>query len=622
MYRGYIPTKNKKPLLKFKDAPLLTLEEVSKYDEYAGVLAKDTILIDIDNQKDSEKMMHLVEDLGLICRVVQTSRGKHFYFKNSDVNSCYTGVNLACGLKADIKVGVKNSYAVVKYKDEVRPIIYDKLEDEEYNVVPFYLKPVKCDIDFSSMSEGDGRNQTLFNYILKLQSCLFSQEQIIATIKLLNNYVLDEQLSENEINTILRPDAFSKPTFYSDKTFLFDKFSKYLKDSANIISLNDNLFIYKDGIYKNGDIYIEQEMIKNIELLTQAKRKEVLSYLRLIVEEKELADARYIAFNNGIYDIVDDVMLPFSPDFIITNKIPFDYVPDSYHKLTDDTLNKLSCEDKEIRALLEEVIGYCFYRRNELRKSFFSVGGKSTGKSTFIEMLHYMLGNDNVSTLSLDDIGDRFRTADLFGKLANLGDDIEESFSGKISVFKNLVSGSQITVERKGKDPFNIERMYTKFFFSANKMPYFKDKAAIDRLIILPFRATITPNDDDFDPYIKYKLLVPEMAQYLICIGLKGLRNVLKNKGFTKSVLVEQEMKDYEETNNPIIRYLKDKVIDDFVNNTTNDAYLSYCLWAEEEGLRSKLGKSEFTKQVNKTFNLYSSVSRIDGKCIRVFAEN
>jgi len=44
LYRGYIPTKNKKPLLKFKDAPLLTLEEVSKYDEYAGVLAKTLYL--------------------------------------------------------------------------------------------------------------------------------------------------------------------------------------------------------------------------------------------------------------------------------------------------------------------------------------------------------------------------------------------------------------------------------------------------------------------------------------------------------------------------------------------------------------------------------------------------
>ena len=525
------------------------------------------------------------------------------------------------GLKADIKVGVKNSYAIVKYNNEIRPIIYDKFEDEEYDLVPFYLKPVKCDIDFSSMSEGDGRNQALFNYILKLQSNLFNQDQIIATIKLLNKYVLDAPLADSEINTILRPEAFAKPSFYSDKTFLFDKFSKYLKESANIISLNDNLFIYKDGIYVNGDIYIEQEMIKNIELLTQAKRKEVLSYLKLIVEQKELSDARYVAFNNGVYDIVENKMLPFSPEFIITNKIPFDYLPGSYHKLADDTLNKLSCNDKEIRTLLEEVIGYCFYRRNELRKSFFSVGGKSTGKSTFIEMLHYMLGKNNVSTLSLDDLGHPFRTAEVFGKLANLGDDIEEAFTGKISVFKNLVSGSQITVEKKGKDPFNIEQMYTKFFFSANKMPYFKDKAAVDRLIILPFKAHISPSDKDFDPYIKYKLLVPEMAQYLICIGLEGLKRVLRNKRFTHSDLVDQEMEAYEETNNPIIRYLKDRELGDFKNKTTNDAYLSYCLWAEEEGLRSKLGKSEFTKQVNKMFSLTSSVTRLDGKCIRVFVE-
>ena len=46
-------------------------------------------------------------------------------------------------------------------------------EDEEYEEVPKWLTPVKTNVDFLNMEEGDGRNQSLFNYILTLQSSLF-----------------------------------------------------------------------------------------------------------------------------------------------------------------------------------------------------------------------------------------------------------------------------------------------------------------------------------------------------------------------------------------------------------------------------------------------------------------
>ena len=53
---------------------------------------------------------------------------------------------------------------------------------------------------------------------------------------------------------------------------------------------------------------------------------------------------------------------------VITNKIPWDYNPDAYNELADETLDRLACNDPVIRMLLEECIGYCFYRRNELGK--------------------------------------------------------------------------------------------------------------------------------------------------------------------------------------------------------------------------------------------------------------
>lgn len=55
----------------------------------------------------------------------------------------------------------------------------------------------------------------------------------------------------------------------------------------------------------------------------------------------------------------------------------------------------------------------------------------------------------------------RFKTAELFGKLVNLGDDIGKGFIKDSAELKNLATGETLVVERKGKDPFDL-RNYAK----------------------------------------------------------------------------------------------------------------------------------------------------------------
>ena len=631
-FKGYVPTKNKKCTMTFKgksSEELLTYDVVKNYDEFAGILAEDTILIDIDDYDHNGNLKHgvalspillqMVEDNNIICRVYKANRGYHFVFKNKHINKCYTDVNLACGIKADIKVGKVASYEVLKYKGVEREIIYDKFEDEAYDYVPKWLYPVKTNIDFVNMSDGDGRNQTLFNYILTLQSNEFSVNECREVLSLLNKYVLREPLPERELNTIMREEAFQKDSFFSGNTFLFDKFSKYLMSNAYIRKLNNKLHIYKDGIYIDGSLYIEQEMIKNIEHLNSTKRNEVIKYLDLIVPDIEPSDARYIAFNNGIYDIVDNEMLPFSPDYVITNKIPYDYVPGSYHELCDTTLNKLACNDPDVRALLEEVIGYCFYRRNELRKSFISIGDKANGKSTFLELVGRVLGEVNTSALDLNEIGHQFRTAEIFNKLANIGDDIEDEFISNAALFKKVVSGSIITVERKGKDPFKFHP-YTKFLFSANNIPRIKDKtgAVLDRLVIIPFNATFSPDDPDFDPYIKYKLMNDDVMRYLIVIGLEGLKRVLSRKAFTISDKITKEINAYERKNNPVLLFFDEIKVEEVLNHTNNEVYIRYSAWSNANGFQAN-SIVEFGRKLTKHFDLTTQVKYVDGKTQRIY---
>jgi putative DNA primase/helicase len=93
LFKGYVPTKNKTCLIPFKNkssSELKTLEEVQSLSEYAGILADETILIDIDNAEQSELLMNIVEVMQLDCRVYQTTRGRHFLFRNNGVDKCGT----------------------------------------------------------------------------------------------------------------------------------------------------------------------------------------------------------------------------------------------------------------------------------------------------------------------------------------------------------------------------------------------------------------------------------------------------------------------------------------------------------------------------------------------------
>lgn len=625
-FKGYVETKNKKCIEKFKGrTDFKTFEQVQSLPEYAGILAAETILIDVDDFEASEILFKVVKEYALTCRVYRTSRGKHFLFKNSGVPTNKTGCKLAIGLTADIKIGTRNSYEVLKYDNQNREILYDTAENEEAQQLPRWLFPVKSKMEFLNMETGDGRNQGLFNYILTLQSNDFSVEEARGTIRIINKFVLKVPLSDDEIETVLRDDAFKKPVFFMGSTFLFDKFATFLKNNNHIIKINNQLHIYKNGIYISGLAEIEAEMIQHIPGLNRAKRTEVLAYLDILIRENSKAeDANLIAFENGLYNIVDDSFVEFTPEHIITNKIRWKYNPETYSELADKTLNKIACNDPQIRALLEEAIGYCFYRRNELGKAFILTGDKSNGKSTFLSMVQCLLGDENISSLDLKELGDRFKTAEMFGKLANIGDDIGDEFIANPAIFKKLVTGERVSAERKGQNPFEFNN-YSKLLFSANNIPRIKDKtgAVQRRLTIIPFDARFSADDPDFNPYIKHLLKTDEVMEYLINLGIAGLKRVLTNRAFSTSAKVKKAMDEYEENNNPIIGFFRECEDEEFQieNEPTNVVYKRYQEYCLANSLQP-MSNIEFSKQVNRILNMSVANKKINGKKYRIFIKN
>lgn len=631
LFKGYVPTKNKQCLVKFKGkdaSELLTFEQVQSLPEFAGILGEETILIDIDDFETSEIIFKIVKDLQLKCRVYKTSRGKHFLFKNKDVATNKTKCKLAIGLDSDIKLGSRNSYSILKFGGKDREIIYDTPEDK-IQEVPKWMTPVRSSFEFLDMEAGDGRNQALFNYILTLQSSDFTVEESRETIRLINSHVLKVPLNDSELDVVLRDDAFKKPIFFKGTTFLFDKFATYIKNNNHIIRMNGRLHIYKDGIHVANDKVIYNAMLTHIQQLSRAKRNEVMSYLEdSIIENTTTSNANLIAFRNGVYNLKDDSFMDFSPNFHITNKINWDYNPAAYSELVDKTLNKIACHDGQIRMLLEEMAGAVMYRSNTLAggKAFILIGDRSNGKSTFLDMVKTMLGDDNIASLDLGELGDRFKTAELFGKLANIGDDIKDEFIGNAAVFKKLVTGERVNVERKGKDPFEFNN-YSKMLFSANNIPRMgkgRDTGAIlRRLVIIPFNAKFNESDPDFTPGIKFELQEQDCVEYLILLGLEGLKRVLKKNAFSKSEKVNQELDEYEVTNNPILGFIQECEIEGFqiVNEPTKDVYDHYRIYCDHNGYQA-VSRIEFSKQINKLLNFRIMISKIKDKSVRVFVPN
>lgn len=621
LFIGYVKLNGKRCVQKLKDGDYMSLDQAKRCDGYGGVLAPATILIDVDDPVEAEKLAEIIEAEQVACKVVATTRGKHFYFVGYPSGmKCRTHATLAIGINADIKVGSKSCYGALKVDGSERFVEYDIEDGESYDALPSWLRPVPSAPDFSDMGDGDGRNQALFNYILTLQSVGFNKDEARQVLTLVNSYVFEKPMTQQELDVVYRDEAFAEDIFYNRGMFLFDRFAEYLRNEHRIIKVGHQLHMYNGGVYTAGDLAIEHAMIQHLPMLSKTKRTEVINYLDVLIQDDSpAADADYIAFANGVYDLKTGELKPFSPEFVITNKIPWEYDPTIWSDLADDTLHRLACGDDGIYLLLEEVIGYLFYRRNELRKCFILLGDKANGKSTYLDMLKTLLGDGNTSALDLGELGERFKTAELFGKLANIGDDIGDEFIANPAIFKKLVSGDRVNAERKGKDPFDFSS-YAKLLFSANSMPRIKDKtgAVLDRLVLVPFNAQFSKEDPDFDPYIKYKLRDSDVMSHLINIGLRGLERVLANRAFTLPEAAKRALDLYAKDNAPVLQFFEETPEDEVMNEVTSDVFDAYISWAIRNNFKP-LGQNAFTAHAKRYYGMDVVTKRINGKRLRVF---
>ena len=630
----YIILDGKTPTHNFKDGEgAKTWEEAKDFDNVAAIVPEGYVVLDFDTTADAEIMLRIVEALDLKTRVMKTTRGIHCWFKSPEESpKNFIKNRLAIGIYCDRKAGGRNAYVKIKQDGKAREWIR-KVKAEDMEVVPKWLTSVSAPsgkFQFQGMGEGSGRNQELFNYIVYLQTKGFNREEIRTTIQIINDHVFAESLDETEVGTILRDEAFKPDDVIAEQiaeaekrsTFSHISVAEEIISKHRLIKYNGTIYEYSNNYYQPAEFlrkYVRDSYfgIKNNQV------NEVVSYISDMRELRRgsvKTNPYVLNLENTRLDIRNGECLEFDPKTIEFDRIPVTYDPSAYCADLDKMLNRVFCGDREVINLFEEMLGAVLLKHNRYQKAFLFCGKGSNGKSTIIDLLMTFLGAGNYSTLSLEEVTGRFNRILLEHKLANFGDDIDNIIIKDTGVLKKMIAGNAIMVEDKGEKGYTAE-LYATHIYSANEIPRSIDKTYgfYRRWIIIPFNASFSVDDEDYDPMIADKITAPTALSYLLNIGIRGAQRLMKRGSFTEPQSVRDALDAYKADNSTVLSWIEDRELNEdyFLDKPRDVLYSEFSDWCKVSGIKSAnvTGKKTFFREVCGKFDFEEKPKqKADGK--------
>lgn len=322
----------------------------------------------------------------------------------------------------------------------------------------------------------------------------------------------------------------TKGTFY---------LARYLTQKFNIITVGEKereMFVYRGGMYKRAEnevVYPEIQRIlgehitKNAKTETFHKIADMTSHPRTIFDSAPL---NLIPLANGVYDFNEDKLLPHASEYRFTYQFPVQYDPQAECPLTYTFMNQVLTPEQY--TLMQEWIGYYFYRLYSFKKAIILVGEGDTGKTTLLEVIINMLGKENVSSVSLHKMSaDKFAAAHLYEKHGNIVDELSARDISDTGNFKIATGGGSISGEYKFGNQFKFQN-FAKFTFACNRIPDvtdFDDEAYFNRWMVLRFK---NPIENKIPNFIK-QLTTEEERSGLFNLAMIGLRRLLEEGRFS-----------------------------------------------------------------------------------------
>ncbi len=275
------------------------------------------------------------------------------------------------------------------------------------------------------------------------------------------------------------------------------------------------------------------------------------SHLSNKVEIGQWLDGRdegfLINLKNGLLNVRKCVsgkaqpMHAHSPAFFTTSCLTFPYNDKAtcprWVQFLDEVL-----PNPELQRMIQQIMGLFLIPDASYQSFWVLLGQAGTGKSTISHVLSKLLGDDNVSNASLDQLSDRFIPITLLGKLANLSSEIEtQDLKSGEKLIKNIVGQDKIALEEKYKPAIHT-KITARLLFTCNQLPLFKDYGGSigRRLIIIPMDKKIPREKQDIGLRDDLDEELPGIFNW----ALDGLKD-LKTNGLFQAAVSKKAVKEH-----------------------------------------------------------------------------
>jgi putative DNA primase/helicase len=324
---------------------------------------------------------------------------------------------------------------------------------------------------------------------------------------------------------------------------------------------------------------------------------------------------------NGLLDLKTGTLQPHSPDFLSPIQLPVTFDPAADCPGWEAFLNAVFPRDAIPVAW--EILGWLMVPYTGLQKALMLTGSGANGKSRFLAGLRAFLGEENVSSVPLHKLEEnRFSSARLIGKLANIFADLPERDLDNTSVFKSLTGGDAIEVERKFEAGFEV-RPFARLVFSCNRPPLVRDAtpAFFRRWLVVPFDVQLAPHERIPEEELDALLASPAELSGVLNKSMEGWRRLQANKAFTSATSLETALQNFRAACNPLEAWLQSNTVRSPGASIHGDAlYEAYRLHCENTG-QPVVSREAFGRQMRRLHPdiPYRQVVDAEGRRVRVY---
>jgi putative DNA primase/helicase len=299
-----------------------------------------------------------------------------------------------------------------------------------------------------------------------------------------------------------------------------------------------------------------------------------------------------VNFRNGLLHWQTGRLLDHTPEVLSTVQMSCDWAPDAACPEFDTFLAQVVKPD--MIDLIWELIGYLMYSGNPLHRAVMLVGGGRNGKGTFLRVINRLLGESNVSAVSLNDlVGTRFSVASLFGKIANVAGDIDGTFLESTAMFKALTGQDLVSAEYKGRDRFEFTPWAVPVF-SANKIPGSADttNGYMSRWLVIEFPNDFTGREDRT---LDSRLNTQAELSGIAVKAMPALVRLLERGGFDLPESAVAAKEEFERRVDQVRTWVSEctQMDPDLPHINRTVLYTAYKSWAARDGYRA-VKASEF----------------------------